>query len=150
MFDCVFCSRPSYIRVKREKIEWSKSARKSIRQSGLTEFAKIANQGDVNHSEFEDQHQDYVEALLAVKPSAIPAAGQGVFLKSDIKKGTFLGFYAGEQVCSDSQLSADKSSYVFNTSHDDILINGHPDDGGGILSRVNSPSTYGVFDDLIA
>ena len=47
--------------------------------------------------------------------SGVAGAGQGVFSKSDIKKGTFLGFYAGQQVASDSALSSDKSTYVFNT-----------------------------------
>ena len=32
---------------------------------------------------------------------------------------------------------------------ENLIINGHPEAGGGILSRVNSPTTYGFIDDGI-
>ena len=47
----------------------------------------------------------------------------------------------------DSPLLSDKSTYVFNTADENLIINGHPDDG--VLSRVNSPTTYGFIDDGI-
>ena len=64
-------------------------------------------------------------------------------------KRNLLGFYAGQQVASDSALSSEQSAYVFNTMDKNIIINGHPEAGGGILSRVNSPTTYGFVDDGI-
>ena len=82
----LFPSQLSYIRRKHERNNWLKSARKSIRQSGLTSFAKLKRQEDENHTLFEGQHQSYVEGLLEVNASGVAGAGQGVFAKNDIKK----------------------------------------------------------------
>ena len=144
-----FHSQLSSIIGKRERNQWLNNARSSIRGSGLTTFAKIIEQGDANHNEFEKKHQFYVEALLEVNDSSISVAGKGVFARKRLKKGTFLGFYAGQQVASDSELSSEQSSYVFGTVDENIIINGHPEAGGGILSRVNSPTTFGLIHDGI-
>ena len=85
---------------------WKEKVLKQINQAGVNYFA-----GN-NLKQFNEIHDNYVQKRVEKKISQI--VGWGAFAKQDIKRGYFLGFYAGHYKKALDSVPPDEQSYYFD------------------------------------
>ena len=90
-----------------------------------------------NFHQFNEVHDNYVQERVDVKKSQIE--GFGAFAKQDIKRGGFLGFYAGHYKKVLETVPVNEQSYYFDLPAEyrgEYVISGSPEEGGNALCRA--------------